>query len=1700
MSKSEPIKALCNYWLLALKSPSFESIVKNYFLEISNNLDAQINQGKVDDNFIEEWFKKNNRQALDSEILLSPKSSNFALQSENKTRRIQTKKTILREKTDLSIEINTEEEKENQELLETEISILLVWGFFNQKNPEKSSAVMSIGVLIDLQSGNVCANINLPPRINRKFLNPNQDSNLIIGEFEQSVDFTRTHLVPEGSDIGKWINYSEDFLKATCDIKSLDEIKHSQWESWQFTKRFYYTENISKATEQIGNIYAQICRENGNCSLFKTICLGSPPKPLLEDYPTYEIAHKDELGGHCGHMDSKYPLDATQRMGVVHFLATDIGEVQAINGPPGTGKTSMLKGAIASLFVAPLLDSKIEKPDPPIIIASSATNQAVTNIISSFATFAEESNSPTIASRWITLDTDEGQIVPAKSFGWFLSASSRRDDLDFYRYQHLILNRSGSHSYDKAAQNLEGLNPRDLEAAFFKNFRQALPNQKAGSLREAVKRIRLLVIETRSIQQKVAIQVTKAISKSFLSASLETQLKEDASKFNRDPESVEQVLNELLEGLRNPAFVRKKCAEDANAPELWELFERFCDLTYRVYSFHLTARYWEGRWIVDSSGEVENAQCALSAALRRTCMIAPIIVATAYTLPKLFAVYGNDNQTNYVLGLADVLIIDEAGQVQPEIGTALFSLAKRALVVGDTKQLQPIWSFGILEDNAFLFQAGLDRNSAVLEENGLCISSGSIMKMAQSATSFVEPYTEEPGIMLRRHYRCYSEIIEFCNDLVYGGQLVPFRQRKNDEKLIFILPLLYVTNPYKATKRNGSWCNRDEAKEIAQWLYKNRESIERYYAKEHDLATIVAIVTPYSQQKKILKQELQQLFGEDPGAGDIEIREINATEQNQSSIENESNDRSERTLVDRMTIGTVHALQGAERAIVIFSSVVQRTNGEALFFDQDSSMLNVAISRAKDCFILFGHPDTFFPRNKTVKQSNLPSLRLGRYLRYKGRRLYPRSVVVVESPRKADKLNQILGREFTVYATGGHFQQLEPKGAGIEIEKNFTPSWQIKEKGRSVLLEIQETLADADELILATDDDREGEEISRQVFDWLYQSMPLDSLQVSRVRLRGMSSEAIFQAFCQRSNLSLPLAEAARTRAILDYLIGGLLQEILKEDADIWSGSGRVQAAILGLLAQRKVALEKQREQVNWKVIAKVQVGNEPVSSCFPALLVEFGNQNLRQKLTQENAQYYAQKLQSLKLKVIERPLVTPFTIGYSEPMTTAEIIRRSSDRLNLSPTETMRLLQILYEGSDCQLSSQSQKHNAIEILSTTQTEDETRHNLSSEGHPPITPLDFSLRPELVEQDLPSSQAELYRIIYEGTLASLAEPPALEQIRVRFLAQKTDEVFKLETEAIKIVDPGWLQFDLRKQQNLVPNEEVEKILLRAIETDEPLTIIDTKIEARTQQLQLHTINSLMNVMEKLKIARPSTYGSIFQKLETKGHIVFDQDGFINLTQRGLLTYQAICQLKPIIADPGFTLELESALDAIAEAEESSLAVLRRFWSLIDPQARYSPQKNTTILTIGEQIKAKTSLKHENSQPPVCDHPLHLARKIIQTAIANSQNQLNVTFVEDWKYLPGATKILHLWFLGRLYGINQAPIALLDRLTYDQSFRWFVDFEPNAIVWSVQLYQQAIKRLSDTGMISEIESLIDWSILAQLPNAEIFVGLKQSQLE
>jgi superfamily I DNA and/or RNA helicase len=279
------------------------------------------------------------------------------------------------------------------------------------------------------------------------------------------------------------------------------------------------------------------------------------------------------------------------------------------------------------------------------------------------------------------------------------------------------------------------------------------------------------------------------------------------------------------------------------------------------------------------------------------------------------------------------LIVDEAGQVAPEIGIPVFALAKKALVVGDIKQIEPVWNILSVVDAGNLKQVGLisgyhDKNLNKLRSTGLLSSSGSIMQVAQMATAYTDLHVPESGILLSEHRRCYDEIIAFCNEVAYEGLLEPMKGKStyNPVKGIGFPPMLSIHVNGQSVSSGGSRSNNQEAIAIANWIMTNKQGIESCFKTSIDKS--VAIITPFLGQKNLIKATFRKM-----------------------GLEN----------LNGITIGTVHALQGAEREIILFSAVYGANEVATMFFDiqKKPNLLNVAVSRAKSSFILFANQDIF---------------------------------------------------------------------------------------------------------------------------------------------------------------------------------------------------------------------------------------------------------------------------------------------------------------------------------------------------------------------------------------------------------------------------------------------------------------------------------------------------------------------------------------------------------------------------------------------------------------------------------------------------------------------------------------------------------------------------------------------------------------------
>ena len=435
--------------------------------------------------------------------------------------------------------------------------------------------------------------------------------------------------------------------------------------------------------------------------------------------------------------------------------------------------------------------------------------------------------------------------------------------------------------------------------------------------------------------------------RSLKSASVELNTaKEAMAKLERTREEYARIMGEIGAVTTDP--------EDFGAQE------RMLDCDIRFNLFLLATHYWEGRWLIEMNSllkelddeKKKRGEKIVMNRWRRRMMLTPCMVSTFAALPAqmTYSKRGDDDfQDEYLYNFIDLLIVDEAGQVLPEVAGASFALAKKALVIGDTKQIEPIASLPKPVDAGNLAACGILSDECGEEEwdrigkLGIISTGGSAMRVAQSACRYQAEPDLDRGLYLFEHRRCYDEIISFCNSLCYKGKLIPKRGSAlnlgPEDPLAGFRPLTYLHVDGISSSFGGSRVNPVEAKVIADWLSENRGQLESGGGR---LEEIVGVVTPFSRQARAIRDACKEKIDVGGAQG--------------------------------MAVGTIHSLQGADRKVIIFSPTYSKHfDGE--FIDMSDSMLNVAVSRARDCFMVFGDMDLF-----SAARRGTPRRRLAEFL------------------------------------------------------------------------------------------------------------------------------------------------------------------------------------------------------------------------------------------------------------------------------------------------------------------------------------------------------------------------------------------------------------------------------------------------------------------------------------------------------------------------------------------------------------------------------------------------------------------------------------------------------------------------------------------------------------------------------------------------
>lgn len=626
---------------------------------------------------------------------------------------------------------------------------------------------------------------------------------------------------------------------------------------------------------------------------------------------SYSIDSPECMKRHFGQMDNKFPLSPSQRE-VIHHLQknspTRDGEVIAVSGPPGTGKTALLKSVVASLVVEAAL---LRKKNPPIIGIASTNNKAIMNVIDAFKieNTDEIENADVLQSRWVEMSGHESlaTYMPALIKDEYLCSTQKAE----WHWKDI----QSSDNKEKSKQRFSN--------SFQKYFNSSHVNQHSIlSELENLNKLKDRLIDfcvKRDNCNWLSKFYFKLISQYKILYQIKKNIKDLAEKIDIDLDKFKSMT-----------------LQDVN---------RLIDTKIRSRMFWLAVHYYEYIWLFDADKDKEffltdnqkktTYSNVIQKNYKRMSLLTPCFVMTFYKMPGCFSAYPSKDSEPFLTNFMDLLVVDEAGQVSPEVGLASFALAKKAIVVGDEKQIPPVYKILHNMDVSLSKINGVIKEYSefdALQENGLNCSESSLMSVAINACPF-DKSDKRRGLFLCEHRRCYDEIIQFCNALVYDGDLEPCRKpsRKKDAEnkwgnLLKKLPSMGYYHIYtsKSRQKGSSRENDKEAEKIAEWISINKNTLESCYNKgrvpkdKKTLKDIICIITPFKSQVELIKRNLRK-----KNLNDIQV-------------------------------GTVHTFQGAESPMVIFSTVYGRDDGGAKFISSNVNLLNVAVSRAKDFFFVFG--------------------------------------------------------------------------------------------------------------------------------------------------------------------------------------------------------------------------------------------------------------------------------------------------------------------------------------------------------------------------------------------------------------------------------------------------------------------------------------------------------------------------------------------------------------------------------------------------------------------------------------------------------------------------------------------------------------------------------------------------------------------------
>lgn len=567
-------------------------------------------------------------------------------------------------------------------------------------------------------------------------------------------------------------------------------------------------------------------------------------------------------------------------------------------------------------------------------------------------------------------------------------------------------------------------------------------------------------------------------------------------------------------------------------------------------------------------------------------------------------------------------------------------------------------------------------------------------------------------------------------------------------------------------------------------------------------------------------------------------------------------------------------------------------------------------------------------------------------------------LIIVESPSKAKTIGKYLGSDYKVMASAGHIRDLPEKRMGIDVDHDFAIEYVVNPDKKDIINKLKQEVKKSDEVLLATDPDREGEAISWHLKEVL--GIKADNI---RIEFNEITKNAVNKAIESPRNINKRLVDAQQARRVVDRLVGYKLSPVLSQKIKNGLSGGRVQSVALQMVLDRENEIKNFVVEEYWNIFAILNKLNNKEKT-FKSQLNDINGK----KAKIDNKDSADEVISELKESTytVDKVKKSITKSNPQPPFTTSTLQQDGSNKLNMPATMVMQIAQQLYEGVDIPGEGHTAlvtyiRTDSVRVSSDAQlaAKDYIIQNYGKEyvpnkfnvykvkgnaqdAHEAIRPISLAITPESLKGKINNNQYRLYRLIYSRFLASQFCSAEYDSLTVDITAKSNKNKYGFKIKGKSLRFDGYLK--VYKNDTQEDESENAKLLPQFTE-GETLSLVEIKGEQKfTTPPPRYTDATLIKAMEENGIGRPSTYATILSVIIKREYVVKEEKA-LKPTQLGEVVGEILRRYFPSIMDVKFTANMESDRDAVETEGLRWQDIIHKFYPRFNRAVLYAKNDN-----------------------------------------------------------------------------------------------------------------------------------------------------------